>query len=90
MRVEVVQVVLPGPFVEGPQTGLVAGEDGLVLGVADGFVTPDVVVAECRASAASRRTEPRMAVRRVVHDEVHDHAQPVLVGGSQEDDDVAQ
>ena len=75
--VEAVQVPLPGLRVVGPVGVLAVGEHhvaGLLRGL---LVGPDVEVV-VRRGAVAARCEPRVLGRRVVHDEVGDHADAAI------------
>lgn len=87
--VERVQVVLAGRLVPLPDTLLLAGEDALGR-VRRHLVAPDVVVAVGRVPAALGRREPRMPLRGVVHDEVHDDPHPAVPCGADDCDHVAE
>ncbi len=81
---EAVPEVGAGLVVPGPVRRLRVGEDDpRVLVLVDG-VGPDVPVALRVVGARARLLEPRVVARRVVHDEVGDHAHAALVGGLDE------
>ncbi len=89
MLVEPVEVVLLGLPVVGPDRLLLAGEDHPLVVVVGPVVAPDVPVV-LRALGVPGLLKPRVLVRGVVHHEVDDHAEPLLLGGVDELDEVAE
>jgi len=84
-----VQVVLTGLLVIRPGRFLLAGKDHLG-GLLARLVGPDVPIAERRVAAHASGLEPRMAVRRMVGDEVDDHAQATVARHANEAREVAE
>ena len=90
MLVEVVQVPLVGLGVELPDAVLLVGEDDVLRARLRFGRAPHVVVAVRIVRAAACGLEPRVRVRRVVHDEVDDHPDAVGSGRADEFDEVAE
>jgi hypothetical protein len=90
VRIELVQVVPLGLAVVRPVGVLPVGEDdvaGLLLGL---LLAPDVEVAVRRIGARTSGLKPGVLVGRVVHDEVHDHADAAVVAGADQLREVAE
>jgi hypothetical protein len=80
VRKETVPVVRLRDVVPGPVGFLGVGEDDAGSAVASGIVAPDVEIALARSlRRAPRGLKPGMLIRRMVDDELGDHAQPVPV-----------
>ena len=90
VRVEVVQVPLAGLLVPGPDAVLGVGEDDRRRVLGRALVAPDVEVAERRGSRGSRGPEPRVPVRRVVHDEVDDDPHAAVLRRADRRHEVAE
>ena len=84
MREEAMPEVLAGERVPGPVGRLGVREDDPRVAVSLIGVAPDVEVTEWRARIPPRRLEPGVLVRRVVHDQLGDHAQATAMGGFDE------
>ena len=89
MLVEMVEVPLVRPGVEFPEAVLLIGEDHVLAAGLGLCRAPHVIVAVGVVRAAARRLEPRVAVRRVVHDEVDDDPYTGRFGGAHKFDEVA-
>ncbi len=76
---EAVPVVLTAHRVERPVRRLAVDEDDPHVGISLVRVGPDVPVALRPGRVGARLLEPRMVGRRVVHDQVGDHADAALV-----------
>ena len=89
MLVEVVQVPLLGLGVAFPNAVLLVGEDDVLRARLGLGRAPHVVVAVRVVLAATGGLEPRVSVRRVVHDEVDDDPDAAGPSGAHELDEVA-
>jgi hypothetical protein len=87
--VEAVEVPRPRVFRVGPRRALHAGEDDTRARVGRALLGPDVPVAVRGVLGPARVEEPGMAIRRVVDDEIEQHADTAPVRLVQELDEVA-
>ena len=76
---EAVPVVLPAHRIERPVGGFGVDEDDARVGIRLVGVRPHVPVAARAVRIGARLLEPRVVGRRVVHDEIGDHAHPALM-----------
>jgi hypothetical protein len=77
--VEAVEVVLAGGRIQRPRRFLHARKHHALVPVLRAGLRPDVPVPVRRVRAAARGLEPRVALRRVAHDEIHDHPHAELL-----------
>ena len=89
MLVEVVQIPLVRLGVAFPEAVLLVGEDNVLRARLGLGRAPHVIVPIRVVLAAPGGLEPRMTVRRVVHDEVDDHPNATCPSRAYEFDEVA-